>query len=49
MFCQQQFALCLGPSLSRILLRIWLSSKFIGDRSKPKVAKLAALDEKYRK
>ena len=38
----------IGPALARSLLDIWLESEFAGGRSAPKVAKIKALDERYR-
>ncbi len=38
-----------GPSVARMLVDIWMRSEFQGGRSAPKVAKMEALDEKYRK
>lgn len=38
----------IGPELAKSLLSIWLESEFAGGPSAPKVAKIDALDEKYR-
>lgn len=38
----------IGPAVARSLLDIWLESEFAGGRSAPKVAKIKALDERYR-
>jgi ribose 5-phosphate isomerase B len=38
----------IGPAVARSLLDIWLASEFAGGRSAPKVAKIKALDERYR-
>ena len=38
-----------GPAVAKMLADIWLSNEFAGGRSAPKVAKMDALDEKYRK
>lgn len=37
-----------APVLARTLLDHWLDSEFLGGRSAPKVAKMDAIDEKYR-
>lgn len=39
----------IGPAVARSLLDIWLKSEFAGGRSAPKVEKIKALDERYRK
>jgi ribose 5-phosphate isomerase B len=39
----------IGPTLACTLLDRWLASEFSGGRSSPKVDKLKALDERYRK
>lgn len=41
--------LIIGPSVAKMLADIWLGAEFQGGRSAPKVAKMDALDEKYRK
>ncbi len=38
-----------GPETAKLLLDLWLASEFAGGRSAPKVAKIDAIDEKYRK
>jgi ribose 5-phosphate isomerase B len=38
----------IGPELARSILDHWLESEFAGGRSAPKVAKMNAVDEKYR-
>ena len=38
----------IGPAIARLLLDVWLQSEFAGGRSTPKVAKIKALDERYR-
>ena len=38
-----------GPAVAKMLADIWLSNDFAGGRSGPKVAKMDALDRKYRK
>lgn len=38
-----------APVLARVLLDHWLNSEFKGGRSKPKVEKIIAIDEKYHK
>jgi ribose 5-phosphate isomerase B len=38
-----------GPAVARMLTDIWLDAEFHGGRSAPKVAKMEAIDEKYRK
>ena len=38
-----------GPSVARMLVDIWMKAEFQGGRSAPKVAKMEALDTKYRK
>ena len=37
-----------APSLALVLVDHWLASEFAGGRSAPKVAKIDALDERYR-
>lgn len=37
-----------GPELAKLLVSTWLNSEFQGGRSLPKVAKIDAIDEKYR-
>ncbi len=39
----------MGPSVAERLIDIWIEAEFQGGRSAPKVAKMDALDEKYRK
>lgn len=41
--------LIVGPAVAKALTDIWLNAEFQGGRSAPKVAKMDALDEKYRK
>jgi ribose 5-phosphate isomerase B len=38
----------IGPELAKTILDHWLESEFAGGRSAPKVAKMNAVDEKYR-
>lgn len=38
----------IGPEMARMLVSIWLASDFVGGRSLPKVAKMDAIDLKYR-
>lgn len=38
-----------GPSVAKMLTDIWLAAEFQGGRSAPKVAKMDAIDAKYRK
>ena len=38
----------IGPELAKSILDHWLDSEFAGGRSAPKVAKMNAVDEKYR-
>jgi ribose 5-phosphate isomerase B len=38
-----------APTLAHTLLDHWLDSEFAGGRSSPKVAKIDAIDEKYRR
>ena len=38
-----------GPAVAKMLTDIWLAAEFQGGRSAPKVAKIDALDAKYRK
>lgn len=37
-----------GPEVAKSLLNIWLASEFAGGRSAPKVAKIEAIDRRYR-
>ncbi len=37
-----------GPAVAKMLADIWLANDFAGGRSGPKVAKMDALDRKYR-
>jgi ribose 5-phosphate isomerase B len=37
-----------GPAVARMLVDIWLANDFQGGRSAPKVAKMDAVDAKYR-
>ncbi len=39
----------MGPSVAERLIDIWIEAEFQGGRSASKVAKMDALDEKYRK
>lgn len=41
--------LIVGPAVAKMLADIWLAADFQGGRSAPKVAKMDALDEKFRK
>ena len=41
--------LIVGPAVAKMLADIWLSNEFQGGHSAPKVAKMEALDRKYRK
>jgi ribose 5-phosphate isomerase B len=38
-----------GPAVAKMLTDIWLAAEFQGGRSAPKVAKIDALDAKFRK
>lgn len=38
----------IGPELAKSIVEAWLASDFSGGRSAPKVAKMNAVDEKYR-
>ena len=38
-----------GPAVAKMLTDIWLAAEFQGGRSGPKVAKIDALDAKFRK
>ncbi len=38
----------IGPELAKSIIDAWLASEFAGGRSAPKVAKMNAVDEKYR-
>lgn len=38
----------IGPELGKSVVEAWLNSEFAGGRSAPKVAKMNAIDEKYR-
>jgi len=38
-----------GPELAKLLVDAWLRSEFSGERSAPKVAKIKAIDERYRR
>ncbi len=42
-------ALVVGPELAKSLIDVWLRSEFGGGRSAPKVAKIKAIDERYRR
>jgi ribose 5-phosphate isomerase B len=42
-------ALVVGPELAKSLIDVWLRSEFGGGRSAPKVAKINAVDERYRR
>ena len=39
----------IGPELAKSIVKVWLNSEFAGGRSAPKVAKMDAVDNKYRK
>lgn len=39
----------IGPELAKSIIEVWLNSEFAGGRSAPKVAKMNAVDDKYRK
>ncbi|PJF37040.1 MAG: ribose 5-phosphate isomerase B [Candidatus Thermofonsia Clade 1 bacterium] len=38
----------IGPELAKSILDAWLAAEFAGGRSAPKVAKMNAIDERYR-
>jgi ribose 5-phosphate isomerase B len=38
----------IGPELAKSIIEVWLQAEFAGGRSTPKVAKMNAVDEKYR-
>lgn len=38
----------IGPELAKVIVQTWLDSEFVGGRSAPKVAKIDALDERFR-
>jgi ribose 5-phosphate isomerase B len=38
----------IGPELAKKIVEVWLESEFDGGRSAPKVAKMNAVDERYR-
>lgn len=38
----------IGPELAKKIVEVWLESEFAGGRSAPKVAKMNAVDERYR-
>ena len=38
-----------GPELAKLLIDAWLRSEFVGGRSAPKVAKIKAIDERFRR
>ena len=38
----------IGPELAKSIIDAWLVSEFAGGRSAPKVAKMNAVDERYR-
>jgi ribose 5-phosphate isomerase B len=38
-----------GPELAKLLVDVWLRSEFAGGRSAPKVAKIRAIDERFRR
>ena len=42
-------ALVIGPELAKSLTDIWLASEYVGGRSAPKVEKVKAIDERYRR
>ncbi|MCJ7738187.1 MAG: ribose 5-phosphate isomerase B [Anaerolineae bacterium] len=39
----------IGPELAKTIVAAWLPSSFAGGRSAPKVAKIMAIDERFRK
>lgn len=39
----------IGPETAKMLVDLWLTAEFAGGRSLPKVAKIDAIDSKYRK
>ena len=39
----------IGPELAKALIDVWMGSEFGGGRSGPKVAKIQAIDERYRR
>jgi ribose 5-phosphate isomerase B len=38
----------IGPELAKSIIDVWLDADFAGGRSTPKVAKINAVDERYR-
>ncbi len=38
----------IGPELAKTIIDVWLEADFAGGRSAPKVAKMNAVDERYR-
>jgi ribose 5-phosphate isomerase B len=38
----------IGTELAKVIIDVWLESEFAGGRSAPKVAKMKAVDERYR-
>ncbi len=38
----------IGPELAKKIVEVWLASEFAGGRSAPKVAKMNAVDERFR-
>jgi len=38
----------IGSELAKKIVEVWLMSDFVGGRSAPKVAKMNAIDDKYR-
>jgi len=41
-------SLVVGPEAAKMLVAIWVQAEFVGGRSAPKVAKIGAIDAKYR-
>jgi len=39
----------IGPELAKMIVAAWLPSEFAGGRSAPKVAKIKAIDERFRR
>ncbi len=39
----------LGPEVAKLLVDVWLRSEFAGGRSAPKVARIKAIDEQFRR
>jgi ribose 5-phosphate isomerase B len=42
-------ALVTGPELAKMLVDAWLRSEYAGGRSAPKVDKIKAIDERFRR